>query len=158
MDQKLEEYLFKHKISYKNYEHPAVFTVEESKKKVKGVPGTHTKNLFLEDENNNFYLVCMDAEKKLNIKSLRAHFCVKSLQFASPENLMQEMRLSPGSVSIFGMIYATKTKLILDKCLWETAEVGFHPNVNTETLVLSHHNLEKFYNSLSCYKEIIDIG
>jgi len=69
--------------------------------------------------------------------------------------LKQELNLSPGSVSIFGMINAKNTILIVDKDVWDAKSVGFHPNINTATLELSHKSLENFYNSLNLKKEII---
>ena len=77
MDPNLKSYLEKHNIQYKNYEHPAVFTVEESKKIKINIPSLHTKCLFLKDENSQFYLVAIPAEKRLNILLLRKKFNLK---------------------------------------------------------------------------------
>lgn len=157
MDSNLKSYLEKYNIQYKNYEHQAVFTVAESKKIKIEIPALHTKCLFLKDENSQFYLICLPAEKRLNINTLRKKFNLKELYFASPEELKQNLNLTPGSVSLFGMIYAKSTHLIIDKQIWEADAVGFHPNINTATLVLNHNNLEKFYNSLKARKEIIEL-
>lgn len=158
MDENLRKYLSANGIAYKVHEHPAIFTVEESKKLVKNKSYFHSKSLFLKDELDNFYLVSMDAYKRLNIKHLEEHLDVKKLKFASPEELKQELNLAPGSVSIFGMIYAKHTTMLVDKELWNAKSAGFHPNVNTETLEISHENLEKFYNSIKSKKEIIELG
>lgn len=158
VDANLKKYLSANGIEYKIHEHPAIFTVEESRKLIKDKPYFHSKSLFLKDENGNFYLVSMNAYKRLDIKLLKKHLNAKKLNFASPEELKQELNLTPGSVSIFGMIYAKNTNMIVDKELWNAKFVGFHPNINTETLEISHENLEKFYNSLKCKKEIIEIG
>jgi len=135
-----------------------VFTVEESKHLKKHIQGLHTKCLFLKDNKGNFYLVAISAHNKLNIKALRKNLNLKKLHFASPEELKSELNLTPGSVSIFGIIYSSSTHLILDKEVWTADIVGFHPNINTETLELTHENLEKFYNSLENKKEILDLG
>lgn len=158
MDQTLKQYLEKYNISCKVHEHEAVFTVEESKK-LKPIPEVfHTKNLFLKDEAKNFFLVCMDAYKKLNLKSLKEKIqAVKKLTFASPAELKEHLNLTPGSVSLFGMIYAKDVELIVDKEVWQAKKVGFHPNINTATLELTHENLEKFYNSLKAKKQIIEL-
>src|SRR3989344_5822009 len=144
MDKHLLEYLDNLKIKYKIHEHQAVFTVAESSALIKGLPGLHMKNLFLKDDQGRFYLVCMEAEKRLDIKSLRKQLKVEKLHFASPEELKGELNLTPGSVSIFGMIYAKTTKLLLDKKGWEAEIINFHPNVNTATLELTHKDFEKF--------------
>ncbi|MBX4211885.1 prolyl-tRNA synthetase associated domain-containing protein [Candidatus Pacearchaeota archaeon] len=157
MDTELKKYLEKFKVSYKEYEHPAVFTVKEANKIKLNIPGFHTKNLFLKDEYNKFYLVCMNAEKRLDVRPLKEQLNIKSLAFASPEELYQELRVKPGSVSFLSLIYAKKTTLILDKELWDAKSVGFHPNINTETIIFSHEELEKLYNSFNIKKIILPL-
>ena len=118
----------------------------------------HTKNLFLKDEGNKFFLVCMDAFKRLDLKILKEKLnAQKKLTFASSEELKKHLNLSPGSVSILGMIYSKYVVLILDKELWNAEKVGFHPNVNTSTLELNHENLEKLYTSLKTRKEVVSL-
>jgi len=156
-DKVLEEYLEQHNIHYQSYEHEAVYTVEEAAKIKEQIPAQHAKCLFLRDENNKFYLVAMNAFKKLDTKLLRQKLQVKKLRFASPEELKQHLNLTPGSVSIFGMIHTTTVTFLLDQEVWDAEASGFHPNINTATLVIDHNNLEKFYNSLKAPKQIIGI-
>ncbi|MBS3071488.1 prolyl-tRNA synthetase associated domain-containing protein [Candidatus Pacearchaeota archaeon] len=149
MDHELKIYLEKYNINFIEHKHLAVFTVEESKKIKLNYTGAHTKSLFLKDENSKFYLICMAGEKRLNIKFLKSYLNVKDLQFASSDELKRVLNITPGSVSIFCLINTTKrVHLIIDKQIWNEKTVGFHPNVNTATLEISHKNLEKFYNSL----------
>lgn len=155
--QEVFDYLKKHDIPYTLHTHPAVFTVEESKFLKQKIPGLHCKCLFLEDETGKFYLVALPAEKRLDTKKLRAALAVKKINFAQPEKLKAELNLVPGSVSIFGMIYAKETTLIIDKEVWAAEIVGFHPNINTATLELPHTSLEKFYNSLTSKKQIMEL-
>lgn len=159
-DRKLEKYLKDNKIKYIEHKHPPVFTVEEHNKVLANTPKNilHTKSLFLKDNKNNFFLVSMYAEKRLNLKSLKEKLSAKKkLTFASAEQLKGHLNLTPGSVSIFGMIYAKNVKLIVDKQVWDAPIAGFHPNINTATLEISHSDLEKFYNSLKCKKEILEL-
>lgn len=157
MDQSLESYLKKRDIEYKVYEHRAVFTVAESKSIKIKIPGKHTKCLFLKDGANNFYLIALPAEKRLDTKFLKKKLNIKDLRFASPEELKKQLNLTPGSVSIFGLTYTNSVFLIIDKELWNSSIVGFHPNINTETIVLDHKNFEKYYNSLNIKREVMDI-
>lgn len=158
MDQTLTNYLNTHNITYRRYNHPAVFTVAQSKKIKQNIPGASTKSLFLKDEHNHYYLVCLPAEKRLSKKKLKIHWNKKELNFASPHELKQELNTTPGSVSLFAMIYAKNTMLIIDPEIWNARLVGFHPNVNTATLVIHHKDLEKFYNSLTVEKHIISVS
>ena len=143
MDKTLKDYLKKNRIDCKEHKHPAVFTVAESKK-IKKNTGKHTKCLFIKDEKSNFYLVAMEAEKRLDMKNLKERLKAKKLSFASSEQLKEQLNLTPGSVSIFGMIHAKKVSLVIDKKVWEAEKVGFHPNINTSTLELTHEALERF--------------
>ncbi len=157
MDKKLSDYLKRYNIEFIEYPHSAVFTVEESKELKKQIPGMHCKTLFMKDETGKFYLIGMKADKRLNVLKLRKHFNLKKLQFASSEELKEKVNLVPGSVSIFGIINSSNVTLVIDKEVWEADKIGFHPNLNTSTLVLDHENLEKFYNSLNIEKGILEV-
>lgn len=159
MDQELKDYLKRHNIDYTEHSHPAVFTVEESKKLKEKIPGLHCKCLFLKDNNSKFYLVALPAQKRLDTKNLRKNLEIKKLNFGSPEELKEKLNLTPGSVSIFGMIYANPDEVtfIIDKQVWEAEISGFHPNINTATLELKHADLEKFYSSLKTKKIILEV-
>ena len=159
MDKNLLSFLENHKIKYKIHLHPPVFTVAESKKLNAEIPGVfHTKNLFLKDEANNFFLVCMDAHKMLDLKSLKDKInALKKLRFASEQELRENLNVSPGSVSIFAMIYSKNVSLIIDKKIIESEKVGFHPNINTATLEINKENLEKYLSNLKCKKLVIEL-
>lgn len=160
MDKNLKRYLEDYNINFMEHKHPAVFTVEESKKLKLCPTGLHTKSLFLKSCKNDFFLVCLEAEKRLDIKSLKKYLNLKKLHFASQEELKSILNLTPGSVSIFGLINdkEVRVSLILDSEIWDADSVGFHPNINTSTLELSHTDLEKFYVSLKNKKQIIDFN
>ena len=159
MEEKLEKYLLRHNIGYVLHRHKAVFTVKESKKEpdIISIPGLRTKSLFLRDKEKNFYLVCLPGEKRLDMKNLREKLKVKELHFASPEELKYHLDLTPGSVSIFGMINAKNVTLIIDEDVWEAEKTGFHPNINTATLEIDKEQLRKFVHSLNCKHIIIKL-
>lgn len=157
MDAKLKSHLDKLGIKYKIHKHKATFTVAESRDVKKNIPGRQTKCLFMKDENSQFYLIAIPAEKMLDKKEFRKKLGIKHLLFASPEELKAELNLTPGNVSIFGLINSRNVFLIMDKALWDSPIVCFHPNINTETLEIPHESLEIFYNSLKSKKEIIEL-
>jgi Ala-tRNA(Pro) deacylase len=165
MNKILESYLKKHNISYKENKHKAVFTVEESKKIKLSFPCLHTKSLFLKssselgNKKTKYYLICLQADKRLDIKALQKHLKHEKLTFASQQELSSFLNVSPGSVSIFTLINSSSSyvSLILDKDIYNANSVGFHPNINTSTLILSHENFIKFYNSLKQEKEILEL-
>jgi hypothetical protein len=155
MNTDLEQYLKEQGISYKEHKHPAFFTVKESSQY--SFPFMRTKSLFMHDENNVFYIVCLDAHVRLSVSKLKKHLDIKELEFASPEEMKEKIKVAPGSVSIFSLIYNSNVLLVLDKKIWLAQTSGFHPNENTSSLELDKENLEKFYNSLPNKKEILDL-
>lgn len=160
MEQDLFSYLKKHKISYQEYNHPAVFTVAESHSNpiIQKIPGLRTKNLFIYDEKNRYYLLVCPGEKRVNMKLLKNQLNIKELHFGSPEQLKEQLKITPGSVSLFCMIHSKNVSLLIDKEVWDAKEAGFHPNTNTSTLVLSHENIENFCNSLKSKYQILSLN
>lgn len=133
-------------IHYEKYDHPAVHTVEEAALHYRGLDAGSCKNLFLRNaKGDQHYLVVMEGEKRLDLKKLSQTLGNK-LSFASSERLMEYLGLTPGSVSPFGLINNTdkSVRVIVDNELLKFEKVGFHPNINTSTLILSTNDLKKF--------------
>lgn len=135
-------------IVYKKYEHPAVFTVEEAKKHDTG-NSSHNKSIFLRNKKgDNFYLVLTLGSKRIDLKSLAIFLNETKLSFASPEKMMKYLGLTPGSVSPFGLINDVDkvVQVIVDEELLKFEKQGYHPNINTATLIISTEDLKKFLN------------
>ncbi|MFH1503367.1 MAG: prolyl-tRNA synthetase associated domain-containing protein [Candidatus Diapherotrites archaeon] len=146
----IEKYLQEKEISFKSYEHPAVYTCEEAEKYNKDIKGIHSKNLFLKNKKSTkFYLIIVPAKKKINLKELSGTTEDK-LTFANEKDLKQKLKLSTGAVSPFGLINdeGGKINLLIDKEIWDSDYVSFHPNINTKTWRLSKQNFHKYINSL----------
>ncbi len=135
-------------IIYKPYAHEAVFTVEEADKVKSQMPAFHTKNLFLVDKNSDHHLVCISAHSRLKIKDFGRTYRLKDISFWSPKDMAQQLHTTPGSVSIFGIMYQTNTKLYLDPAIIDQPSLGRHPNDNTMTLILSYKELLKFLSMI----------
>ncbi len=134
-------------VNYKKYDHPAVFTVEESESLHLDIPGAHTKNLFLRNKKKTaYYLVTVLADKRVNLNQLTKELSEDKLSFASPEDLKKYLGLTPGSVSIFGLINDQEKNInvIVDQDFFGSEEISFHPNDNTATLVIKTEDLKKF--------------
>jgi len=134
-------------IGYKKYDHEAVFTVDEAKKIRLDFSGAETKNLFLKNRNTSqYYLVVMLADRKADLKKLASQLSESKFSFASPDELKKILDLTPGSVSPFGLINDCnhKTIVVIDQAIFDFDNVGFHPNINTATLVISTADFKKF--------------
>ena len=148
MDQKLLQFLDDNHISYTPYEHEAVFTVDAAERVFPNIVGMHVKNLFLKDKHGIFYLVCIEVHKRLPIKDFGKKFGLKELSFWSPEELKNELQLTPWSVSLFWLLYAKNIKVFIDEDIWDAERVWRHPNINTATLMIDHAGLEQFLKTL----------
>ncbi|MDW7740219.1 MAG: prolyl-tRNA synthetase associated domain-containing protein [Bacillota bacterium] len=134
-------------ISYKRYEHPPVFTVDEAKQYWQNIEGAHSKNLFLRNnKGNRHYLVVLEDTKTADIGGLSEKLASGKLSFASERRLMEHLGLETGAVSPLGIINDLKkaVTLVLDKDLKRHETVNFHPNVNTATISIAYNDFEKF--------------
>ncbi len=134
-------------IEYEKHEHEAVFTVEEADKHRGRLSGGQTKNLFLRNKKGNrHYLLVAEAHKKVDLKLMRECLGERGLSFASTKRLKEHLGLEPGSVSPFGIIHDEEKKVVvvLDEDVLRHATLGFHPNVNTATIILRTEDFRRF--------------
>jgi Ala-tRNA(Pro) deacylase len=137
-------------IPYVRHDHAAVFTVEEALHAWQGIDATHCKNLFLRNKKGTrHYLVVAAHDRAVNLAQVAGLVGDDRLSFGSPERLLRVLGLTPGSVSPFGLINDTEKQVIVvvDAALRTSPRVGFHPNTNTATVVLSGPDFEKFLTS-----------
>ena len=147
MDSELAAWLEEKGIEYKLHTHPAVFTAAEAKIHCGHIPGLHCKNLFLKEKSTeNFYLVTIPADQRLDIKSLRSKLKSAHLTFANDEDLEKYLGLTKGAVSPLGLVNDKTNRVVyvLEELVWEANKVTFHPNINTETLELSKDSFQRF--------------
>lgn len=155
------EYLRNLGIDFKCLEHPATPTVEIAMQYWKSVPHVqHCKNLFLRNhKGNRHYLVIIPWSKKLDTHALERLIGESRLSFASEKRMNKYLGVTPGSVSLFGLINDSDNavKLILDKELQNVAQISFHPNDNTASLIISHHGMMKFLENCGNHYEFITL-
>jgi Ala-tRNA(Pro) deacylase len=147
-------------IRYERHQHPPVFTVEEAGQYWAGVDATHCKNLFLRNQKGTrYYLVILMHLKKADLRAVSEQLGDGKLSFASPERLMSQLGLTPGSVSPFGLIHNSdhQVRVALDGDLRASARVSFHPNVNTATLAIAFSDFEKFLNACGNPVQIVTV-
>jgi len=135
-------------IPFDRYDHPAFFSIGDCEEylKTNPIPGAQAKSLFLRNRSGNqHYMVVIEGSKRLDMKALGDKLNEK-LSFASPERMMQYLKLTPGSVSPLALINDTEkhVKVILDKDVFDQERVQFHPLINTATLVLATKDVLKF--------------
>jgi Ala-tRNA(Pro) deacylase len=127
-------------------DHEAVFTVEQSERLHRDIPGAHTKNLFLKDAKGALFLVVAEAHAKVDLKTLHKAIGCARLSFGNAELLMQMLGISPGSVNAFAVMNDRdgKVSIILDETLRSATHINCHPMTNTATTSIARNDLLKF--------------
>ncbi|HWK10046.1 MAG TPA: prolyl-tRNA synthetase associated domain-containing protein [Vicinamibacterales bacterium] len=137
-------------IPYERYEHPPVFTSEDAAQHWAMLPGVQCKNLFLRNKRGDrHYLVILEISKKADLRQIVKLVNDDRLSFGSPERLMAELGLTPGSVSPFGLLNDPdgSVRVLVDEDLRGADALIFHPNINTASVVVSWEGLERFLKS-----------
>lgn len=127
--------------------HQAVFTVEESRTVQRGLPGAHTKNLFLADKKGRLFLISAEQDAEIGLKQLHTRIGASGrLSFGKPEDMRKTLGVEPGSVTPFGAINDTEGRVtvILDRALVDRGALNFHPLVNTGTTRIEAADLLRF--------------
>ena len=144
----IEEKLNKLNINYEKVEHPAVYTVEESKEKVPKIEGIGCKNLFLKTQKKELFLYTLCEDKQVNLKNLSEELQVTRFHLASSETLESVLGVIPGSVTPLAIMNDTENRVtvVLDKEL-QGKKILVHPNRNTATISIQYEDLIKFIES-----------
>ena len=147
-------------IAHKTYEHPPVFTVEESAAIKAKMPGGHSKNLFLKDKSGAFFLICAQSDTPIKINRLHPVLKCKRLSFGKPEALMDKLGVTPGSVTLFSIINDVEGEvtLIIDQRLTEHEIVNFHPLLNDATTAITREDMIKFAKATGHEPIIMDFN
>ena len=95
------------------------------------------KNLFLcNRQKTQFYLLMMPADKPFKTKDLTAQINSARLSFADSEAMLEYLDITPGAVSVLGLMNDTQhnVRLLVDKDILADQYIGCHPCVNTTSL------------------------
>ena len=138
--------LNKHKIKYILTEHEALFTVKESAEKRVASYGAHSKNLFLKNKKNNFFLISCEEYEKIDLKKISKTLGLGNVSFAKEKYLLKYLGIKPGSVSPFALLNDKENNVsfFLEKKLYESDFVNFHPMLNNATISIQTNKFIKF--------------
>ena len=144
----LFDFLKQHNIAYQLFEHQPVFRLEDNPvvtaingiATISGViPDPHFKTLFLKTPKNQFFLVSVMGQKRVDLNELRKTLMCERFSFGNSQELLDLLRLTPGSVNPFGLIFDTQNKIryVLDQEALAYPQISFHPMRNDMTIVIS---------------------
>ena len=148
-------------IPFAAYEHVAVFTVAESDAVNAAIPGAHTKNLFVKDKKDNYFLITVEEEATVDLKSVhQAIGAASRVSFGKPDALMELLGVTPGAVTLFGAINDKegRVKVVIDAGLAAEPLINAHPLVNTATTTISSPDMIAFLAATGHEPSILNIA
>jgi Ala-tRNA(Pro) deacylase len=124
-------------IPYERVDHAVTETMEacENIDMLLGV--SMCKNLFLRNRQKTaFYLLMIPGKKKFKTKDVSKQLGTSRLSFAEAEYMEQYLNITPGSVSVLGLMNDSNhaVHLVIDKELLDNEYIGCHPCINTSSL------------------------
>ena len=141
LDKEIRVYDFLDKlgVTYQRVDHEAAMTMEacEEIDRTLGDDTAICKNLFLcNRQETNFYLLLMPGDKPFKTKDLSAQIGSARLSFAKPEYMEKYLDITPGSVSVLGLMndHEKKVQLLIDEDVLKDPYFGCHPCINTSSL------------------------
>jgi len=139
-------FLKKRDYEFDLYEHKPLFTVEESRQLRGKIKGAHSKNLFLKNKKNNFFLISCEEHDEINLKKISKNLNLGNISFAKEKYLVKYLGISPGSVSPFALLNdkSNVINFFMEKKLYESKLVNFHPLLNNATITMPTNKFIKF--------------
>jgi Ala-tRNA(Pro) deacylase len=148
-----------HNITFTSHTHPPLFNVGDGLKLGVQIAGADSKNLFLKDKKDNFFLVSVLDSKRVDLKTLSKAYGKGGLSFASAEHLKNILDLIPGSVTPYGLLNDTEHKVtfILDADFLNYDLINFHPLQNDMTVSVAPKDFLTFCTLIDHTPSIIEI-
>ena len=142
------------------WDHPAVFRVGEGEAVKAGIPGLHTKNLFLKDAKGQLWLISAADRTQIDLKRLHTVIGSARLSFGSAELMAQTLGVTPGSVTAFALVNdaGRRVRFVLDRVLAEADRVNFHPLTNTATTGIDRAGFAKFLAAVGAAPLVVDFA
>ena len=124
-------------VDYQRVDHEPAMTMEACEEIDMTLGAPTCKNLLLcNRQQTNFYLLLMQGDKAFKTKDLSAQLEVSRLSFAPGECMEEFLDITPGSLSVMGLMNDQnfRVRLIIDSPVLAEEYIGFHPCINTSTL------------------------
>ena len=148
-------------IYFERVDHEPAMTIEACKDVEKVLGATICKNLFLcNTQKTNFYLLVMPGAKKFQTKVVSKLLGVARLSFAPEEYLLEFLDITPGSVSIMGLMNdkEKRVRLLVDSELLEDEYFACHPCINTTSMKMKTKDIfEIYFPAIGVEPTVLDI-
>lgn len=124
-------------VAYDRVDHAPAMTMEVCQEIDQVLQAVICKNLFLcNRQETAFYLLMIPDTKVFHTKDLSAQIGSARLSFAKAEYMEQFLDITPGSVSVMGLMNDTehRVQLLIDEDVLKSEFVGCHPCINTSSI------------------------
>ena len=125
-------------------------------------PAVICKNLFLcNTQKTRFYLLMIREDKKFKTKEISHQINSARLSFAPSEYMEQFLNITPGSVSVMGLMNdkENQVQLLVDEDVLKEELFGCHPCINTSSIRLKVSDVfEKFLPKVSHDYIVVHLG
>ena len=131
-------------IQYQRIDHEAAMTMEACAAIDEVLDATICKNLLLCNRQcTAFYLLMIPGDKVFKTSALSKQIGSSRLSFAAPEYMEQYLDITPGSVSVLGLMNDKENhvELLIDEDVLKGEYIGCHPCINTSSLRLRTEDL-----------------
>ena len=148
-------------IEYQRIDHKEANTMEICREIDVVLEATICKNLLLCNRQcTAFYLLMIPGDKVFKTKDLSAQIGSSRLSFAGPEYMEQFLDITPGSVSVLGLMNdkENRVQLLIDEDVLKGEYVGMHPCINTSSLQIKTKDLmEKILPAMSHEAKLVTL-
>ena len=131
-------------IDYQRIDHAAAMTMEDCLAVDLALGATICKNLLLcNRQGTEFHLLMLPGEKSFKTSVFSKLIGSSRLSFASPEHMEELLDITPGSLSVLGLMNdkGNRVQLWVDEEILAGESVGCHPCINTSSLRLKIRDL-----------------
>ena len=129
-------------VIYQRIDHEAAMTMEACEEIDRTLEATICKNLLLCNRQET-QLLMLPGDKVFKTKELSAQIGSSRLSFAKAEYMEQYLDITPGSLSVFGLMNDKDkmVRLLIDEDVLTGEYIGCHPCINTSSLRLRTKDL-----------------
>lgn len=140
-------------IEYYRIDHAPAMCCDDCVEIEKILDNVLCKNLFLcNRQETSFYMLMMPADKHFKTSEVSKQIGSSRLSFANSEYMEKFLDVTPGSVSIMGLMNdkENKVQLLVDEDVLKPEYVGCHPCINTSSIRLKTKDMfEKYLPSVN---------
>jgi len=148
-------------IEFERVDHDYADTIEACHEVEKVLGCEICKNLLLTNRQmTDVYLLLMPGDKPFKTKILSKQIGSARLSFASEEQMLKHLDITPGSVSVLGLMNDTdnKVRLLVDRELLNQEYIGCHPCINSSTLKIKTSDImEKLLPAMQHEASLVDL-